>query len=378
MAAGRLAHGREADKLARVTGPRSSRPTVLTVVGARPQFVKLAPLSRALRRRVREVLVHTGQHYDHALSDVFFAELGLPLPDRHLGIGSGPHGRMTGRMLEAIEAVLVDQRPSMVVVLGDTNSTLAGALAAAKLEVPVAHVEAGLRSFDLRMPEEVNRRLTDHVSTLLLCPTRTAQRNLAREGIDRGVHDVGDVMADAIRMYLPRALRLPRVTGLAPRSYYLATTHRQENVDDPKRLAAMLEALGRLRHPTIVPLHPRTARRLGARKRAAGVHFIPPQPYLEMLRLQSEARAVLTDSGGMQKEAYLLRVPCVTLRESTEWVETLRGGANRLTGTDTRRIIKAVDDIERKRPRWDPRLTYGDGHAAERIAAIVAEALRRH
>jgi UDP-N-acetylglucosamine 2-epimerase len=357
----------------------SRKPTVVTVVGARPQFVKLAPLSRALRRRVREVLVHTGQHYDREMSDVFFAELGLPPPDRHLGVGSGPHGRMTGRMLEALERLMGEERPAMVVVLGDTNSTLAGALAAAKLGVPVAHVEAGLRSFDMGMPEEVNRRLTDHVSDLLLCPTPTAVRNLAREGIRRGVHRVGDVMADAVRLFLPRARKRPRPAGLVPGGYYLATLHRQENVDDPERLAAVLEVLAALPLPAVLPLHPRTARRMAAQGlRAAGaVRILPPQPYLEMLRLQSEARAVLTDSGGMQKESYLLGTPCITLRETTEWVETLRGGANRLAGTDPRRIARAVQAVERKRPRWDARRTYGDGRAAERIARIVADTLAR-
>jgi UDP-GlcNAc3NAcA epimerase len=358
--------------------PTRPRPTVLTVVGARPQFVKLAPLSRALRRRLREVLVHTGQHYDHDMSDAFFSELALPVPDRHLGIGSGAHGRMTGRMLESLEEVVREERPRLVVVLGDTNSTLAGALAAAKLGVPVAHVEAGLRSYDMGMPEEINRRLTDHVSELLFCPTATAVRNLAREGITRGVHRTGDVMADAVRSHLARARRRRRpLEGLVPRSYYLATVHRQENVDDPARLSALFEALAALPHPVVVPLHPRTRRRLeAARLRPRGaVRIVPPQPYLAMLRLQSEARAVLTDSGGVQKEAYLLGTPCVTLRERTEWVETLGGGANRLAGTDPDRIARAVAALERRRPRWDPRRTFGDGTAAERIARIVVRAV---
>ena len=354
------------------------RPVVLTVVGARPQFVKLAPLSRALRRRAREVLVHTGQHYDREMSDVFFSELALPEPDRHLGVGSGPHGAMTGRMLEALERVLEDVRPALVVVLGDTNSTVAGALAAAKLDIPVAHVEAGLRSFDRRMPEEINRRITDHVSTLLFCPTPTAVRNLKAEGISKGVHRVGDVMADCLRMFLPAARRRPRTIAIEPGSYYLATLHRQENVDDPDRLAAVLEALAALVHPVLLPLHPRTVARLAATRLrpAATIRVLPPQPYLEMLRLQGEARAILTDSGGMQKEAYLLGTPCITLRDTTEWVETLRGGANRLTGADPRRIARAVAAVERKRPRWNPRRTYGAGDAAERIARIVAAAIR--
>ena len=359
--------------------PPRSRPTVVTVVGARPQFVKLAPLSRALRRHVREVLVHTGQHYDREMSDVFFSELDLPAPDRHLGVGSGPHGAMTGRMLEALEAVLVAEGPALVVVLGDTNSTLAAALAAAKLGIPVAHVEAGLRSFDLRMPEEINRRLADHLSALLFCPTPTAVRNLGREGVRRGVHRVGDVMADAVRTWLPRARRRPWILdGIAPGAYYLATVHRQENADDPDRLAGVLRALSALSRPTVLPLHPRTAARIKEHGLRTGglLRLLPPQPYLEMLRLQADARAVLTDSGGMQKEAYLLGTPCITLRETTEWVETLRGGANRLAGADPRRIARAVAAIERKRPRWDPRRTYGDGRAAERIAKILAAWLR--
>jgi len=355
-----------------------SRPTVLTVVGARPQFVKLAPLSRALRPRLREVLVHTGQHYDREMSEAFFAELDLPAPDRHLGIGSGSHGRMTGRMLEALEEVVRAERPRMVVVLGDTNSTLAGALAAAKLGVPVAHVEAGLRSHDPAMPEEINRRLTDHVSSLLFCPTATAARNLRAEGIRRGVLRTGDVMADALRSFRPRArrARLP-LDGLGPGTYYLATVHRQENVDDPERLAALFEALARLPHPAVVPLHPRTRHRLAAaRLRPSGaVRLVPPQSYLSMLRLEQEARAVLTDSGGVQKEAYLLGTPCITLRETTEWVETLAGGANRLAGMDPAVIARAVAAIERRRPRWDPRRTFGDGRAAERIARAVLAAV---
>jgi UDP-N-acetylglucosamine 2-epimerase len=267
----------------------------------------------------------------------------------------------------------------MVIVLGDTNSTLAGALAAAKLGIALAHVEAGLRSFDMGMPEEINRRLTDHVSDLLFCPTATAVRNLAREGIKRGVHVVGDVMADSVRSFLPHAHRRPRVVDLAPGSYYLATLHRQENVEDAARLAAVLGAMAALDHPVLLPLHPRTARRMESAGLTPGgaLRVLPPQPYLEMLRLQQEARVVLTDSGGMQKEAYLLGTPCVTLRDTTEWVETLRSGANRLAGTDPGRIARAVKAIEARRPRWDARRVYGDGHAAERIAAIVADRLAR-
>jgi UDP-N-acetylglucosamine 2-epimerase len=313
------------------------------------------------------------------MSEAFFAQLGLPEPDRNLGIGSGPHGRMTGRMLEAIEAVLVEERPSLAIVLGDTNSTLAGALAAAKLGVPVAHVEAGLRSFDRAMPEEVNRVLADHVSDLLFCPTATAVRNLRGEGIRKGIHRVGDVMRDAVIQSLDRARRLPRVVPRpAPFTYYVATVHRQENVDDPRRLAGIVGALEGLPHPTVVPVHPRTAERLRAmgRRPEGAMVVLPPQPYLEMLRLVAEARAVLTDSGGLQKEAYLLGTPCITLRATTEWVETLEKGANRLAGADPRRIRRAVREVEARRPRWNPGRAYGDGKAAERIAAIIARFVR--
>jgi UDP-N-acetylglucosamine 2-epimerase len=354
------------------------RPVVVTVVGARPQFVKAAPLSRALRRRVREVLVHTGQHYDPEMSQAFFDALDIPAPDHHLGIGSGSHGAMTGRMLEALEAVLLQVRPALVLVLGDTNSTLAGALAAAKLHIPVAHVEAGLRSFDSRMPEEVNRRVADHVSRLLFCPTPTAVRNLGREGIRRGVHRVGDVMMDAVVQNLARARRLgDGGGGFAPGTYYLATLHRQENVDDPERLAALIGALERLPHPTVLPLHPRTRERLKRAGRPPGgaLRMVPPLGYLEMLRMESGARAIFTDSGGVQKEAFILGTPCVTLRAATEWVETLKGGANRLVGADPRRILAAARAIERKRPRPRAGALYGRGRASEAIARIVARFL---
>lgn len=358
---------------------RPARPRVLTVVGARPQFVKAAPLSRALRERVDEILVHTGQHYDHDMSQGFFDELGIPAPDRHLGIGSGGHGRMTGRMLEALEDVLAEVRPDMVIVLGDTNSTLAGALAAAKLGLPVAHVEAGLRSFDRRMPEEINRVLTDHVSNLLFCPTEAAVLNLKREGITKGVHRVGDVMMDAVFQNLARAQASgTRPTDRPRHSYFLATIHRAENTDDPARLQAILETLGKLGAPTLLPLHPRTRKRmeeigLGT---ARNVELLPPAPYSSLLLLLDGARAVLTDSGGIQKEAFILGTPCVTLRESTEWVETVEAGANRLAGADPGRILRAVRAAERApRPRAGRR-AYGGGLASRRIAVLVERAVR--
>jgi UDP-GlcNAc3NAcA epimerase len=336
--------------------------------------VKLGPLSRALRRHVGELVVHTGQHYDRAMSDRFFEELSLPRPDRNLGIGSGSHGRMTGRMLEALEGVIEETAPALVIVFGDTNSTLAGALAAAKANVPVAHVEAGLRSFDPKMPEEINRRLTDHVSRLLFCPTPEAVANLKAEGIRRGVHRTGDVMMDAVRENLAGALAAPRhPRASAPRGYYLATVHRQENVDDVSRLAGILEALEALPLPTVFPVHPRTRVRLATLALGGGprVRVIAPQPYLGMLRLVKEANAVLTDSGGLQKEAFILGTPCVTLRDTTEWTETVKSGANQLAGADPRKILSAVRRIQRRRPRWSAVRVYGDGHAASRIAEII-------
>jgi len=354
-----------------------ARPTALTVVGARPQFIKAAPLSRALRRRLREVLVHTGQHYDRAMSQAFFEELHIPPPDRHLGVGSGSHARMTGAMLERLEAVMLEVKPDVVVVLGDTNSTLAGALAAAKLQIPVAHVEAGLRSFDARMPEELNRRLTDHVSELLFCPTPVAVRNLRREGITRGVHLVGDVTRDAIAQNLLRARRLDVATP--PRgSFYLATLHRPENSDDPRRLRAILGALGALDRPVLLPLHPRTRERLRRFGLAAhgSLRLRPPLSYLEMLRMLRNAAAVLTDSGGVQKEAFVLGTPCITLRETTEWTETLAGGRNRLVGADPRKIAAAVRAAGRLGRQHLSKSGYGGGHAAERIARLIACFLR--
>ena len=348
----------------------------MTVVGARPQFVKLAPLSRALRRRVCERLVHTGQHHDPEMSGAFFEQLALPSPDFHLGIRGGGHGRMTGRMLTALETLMQATRPDLVLVLGDTNSTLAGALAAVKLGIPVAHVEAGLRSFDMRMPEEINRRAVDHISDLLLCPTRTAVQNLKSEGITRGVYCVGDVMMDAVLQNERRARRLP---GAVPSGdYALLTLHRQENVDDPVRLGAVLEAVEQLPLPVLFPVHPRTRSRLRRLGRSAGgsVRPLTPLPYLEMLRLTAGARVVLTDSGGLQKEAFILGTPCVTLRETTEWVETVAAGANCLAGTDPVRILRAARralEAPRRLARVD---AYGGGRASDRIVRVLEGFLR--
>lgn len=344
---------------------------IVTIVGARPQFIKAAAISRVLRQRHREVLVHTGQHYDASMSDVFFRELDIPAPDVNLAVGSASHGAQTGAMLAKIEAVLLAERPDWVLVYGDTNSTLAGALAAAKLHIPVAHVEAGLRSFNRAMPEEINRILTDHISALLLCPSQTAVDNLAREGITRGVTLVGDVMADVLRLAVERAdTALPDIPGVASGAYALATVHRAENTDDAARLRGILTGLSLLDMPVIFPVHPRAHRAIATLGWTPPdhVHLIEPVGYLSMVALMRSARVILTDSGGVQKEAYWLGVPCVTLRDETEWVETVMHGWNILVGADPERIVAAARQPSPSAPR--PPL-YGDGHAAERCVAAL-------
>ncbi len=353
---------------------------LLTIVGARPQFIKAAPVSQVLRPRHREVLVHTGQHYDADMSDVFFAELGLPRPDINLGIGSGSHGQQTGRMLMAIEDVLLVERPDWVLVYGDTNSTLAGALAAVKLGVPVAHVEAGLRSFNRAMPEEHNRVLTDHCADLLFCPTQTAVDLLSAEGVTAGVHLVGDVMVDALRQHAALARQrsdaLARL-GLRPRGYVLATIHRPYNTDQPQNLRSILDAFHDIYQiagiPVLLPLHPRTRQRMAELDlpAPAGVRTIEPVGYLDMLALEQAAGLILTDSGGIQKEAYTFAVPCVTLRPETEWVETVDAGWNVLAGADRDAIVEAA--LGRVWPSGSPPPVFGDGHAAERIAELLEQ-----
>lgn len=322
---------------------------IATIVGARPQFIKAAPVSRAIRERGhQEILVHTGQHYDYAMSRVFFEEMGIPDPDVNLEVGSGPHGWQTGQMLMRLEEVLRAEAPDWVLVYGDTNSTLAAALAACKLRIPLAHVEAGLRSFNRAMPEEHNRVLTDHCSDLLLCPTPTAVANLAREGITAGVHLVGDVMAEGHRSAAERAHdRSDILTRLdvAERGYYLLTVHRAENTDQPDRLRGILSAVNELRGPVVFPVHPRTRRAMDqlGYPCTSNVRLIEPVGYLDMVRLEQSALAILTDSGGIQKEAFWLGVPCLTLRDETEWVETLVEGRNTLVGAESERILQAAD-----------------------------------
>jgi UDP-GlcNAc3NAcA epimerase len=356
---------------------------ILTVVGARPQFIKAAAVSRAIGARrgaIAEQLIHTGQHYDEKMSEVFFEELGISPPAHNLGIAGGTHGEMTGRMLASLEQVFMRERPDWVLIYGDTNSTLAGALAAAKLHMPIAHVEAGLRSFNMKMPEEINRIVADRVSSLLLCPTRAAVDNLANEGLSRGVHLVGDVMYDV-------ALHFSKVadthTGILTRlgvskgKYVLATCHRAENTDDPVRLRGILAGLSAVTpgRRVILPLHPRTRGRIQEFRlddQLGGVTVIDPVSYLEMVVLEKHAEVIVTDSGGVQKEAFFYRVPCVTVRDETEWVETVEAGWNTLVGADAQRITAAIEGhARRERQEVDP---YGRGDAAERILDVLLRA----
>jgi UDP-N-acetylglucosamine 2-epimerase len=342
---------------------------VVSIVGARPQFIKAAMVSQALRRHHTEVLVHTGQHYDYEMSQVFFDDLDIPAPDINLNVGSGSHGRQTGAMLSGLEEILLAEQPAWVLVYGDTNSTLAGALAAAKLHQPVAHVEAGLRSFNRAMPEEINRVVTDHLSDLLFCPSQTAVDNLAAEGVRRGVHLVGDVMADALAFAAARARQRSKILAqleLVEGGYLLATVHRAENTDDPARLRGILDAFDRVAGPIVFPIHPRTRKAIQALgyTPAPSVRLIEPVSYLDMAQLTQSARLVLTDSGGLQKEAYWLGVPCLTLRDETEWVETVALGWNRLVGADTEQIIRSVRSFAP--PPARPPL-YGEGRTAEQM-----------
>jgi UDP-GlcNAc3NAcA epimerase len=346
------------------------------VIGNRPQFVKAAAVSSRLRESHDELLVHTGQHFDDELSAIFFSELGLPAPDRELGVSGGSNASQTARMLGELEPVLTQVAPDLVLVYGDTNSTLAGALAGALAGVPVAHVEAGMRSFDRSMPEELNRVLTDHASRLLLCSSDVAVENLRRESVGGRIELVGDVMVDVARSLQPRArerLDLVEGRGLRPRGYVLATAHRAGNVDLPGRLSMLVDLLVAVPEPVLLPLHPRTAARLQAanmldRLRTEGqVRVTPPLGYVELTALLCNARAVLTDSGGVQKEAYLAGVPCVTLRPTTEWTETVDCGWNVLVDLDRDAALAA---LQRDPPSERPEL-YGDGHAGERVVAAL-------
>lgn len=349
---------------------------IVSIVGARPQFIKAAAVSKVLRERHTEILLHTGQHYDYDMSGVFFDGLDLPFPDANLEVGSGSHGAQTGAMLKGIEEILLSEHPDFVLIYGDTNSTLAGALAASKLSVPVAHVEAGLRSFRRSMPEETNRVVADHLSHLLLCPSELSVRNLAAEGITENVHLIGDVMLDVLNWAKLRLAKRPSLMlknlGVIKKRYLLATVHRSENTDDGSKVRQIMEAFNSLDEPVIFPVHPRSRKVIteSGCMNAYHVHMIDPVGYLDMVSLASNARMILTDSGGLQKEAYWLGVPCITMREETEWVETVEAGWNTLVGCDSQKIVEAVRSFAPKRMR---RSLYGDGHAALKCVDLLSE-----
>jgi UDP-GlcNAc3NAcA epimerase len=373
----------------------------LSVVGARPQFIKAAMIHAAIGRynqknrqvdKIEHCLVHTGQHYEHNLSEIFFAELPLPTPNHYLEVGSGSHGAQTALILEKTEKTLIHEKPDAVIVYGDTNSTLGAAVAAAKLHIPVAHVEAGLRSFNRSMPEEINRVVADHLSNVLFCPTQTAVKNLKVEGITQGVLLVGDVMLDSIKAFTPLAQKhapLLEKLGVKPQEYILATIHRAENTDTYEKLAVLIEAFAQINRPIILPMHPRLRDLLNARAefaplkeklaRAQHVRVIEPAPYIDMLMLEANARLIMTDSGGVQKEAYFVGVPCLTLRDETEWVETLQGGWNTLVEISLSKILRQVKASWSKpirRARMRPNLkNFGDGNAADRMVATLVKFL---
>lgn len=353
---------------------------ILTVVGARPQFIKASMLSKLFQKdtNIKEILVHTGQHYDANMSDIFFKQLQIPKPDYNLGVGSGSHGKQTARMLSEIESLLIKENPDIVLVYGDTNSTLAGSLAASKLHIPIAHVESGLRSFNKKMPEEVNRLLTDHLSTWLFCPTEAAVTNLKREGIEEGVYLTGDIMFDAVLYYKTVALKhstLLSMLNLAAKDYYLATIHRAENTDNFNRLNNLLTVLSQLDRAVVLPLHPRTKSKIEQLKlehllTSPNIHIVEPLDYFDMLTLESQAKTILTDSGGVQKEAYMLQVPCITLRDETEWIETVQAKWNSLVGaSDPAKILKEIS--VKKEPDAYPVL-FGKGKTSDEIFNVLA------
>ena len=353
---------------------------ILTVVGTRPLFVKVAPVSKALRQQFKEVLINTGQHYDYKMSGVFFEELRIPRPDYDLGVGSGNHGEQTGEMLIRLEKVVLGEKPDALLVYGDTNSTLAGALTASKLHIPLIHIEAGLRSYNKKMPEEINRVMTDHVSDLLFAPTETAIRNLAKEGINDSVYNVGDVMYDAVianESIATSRYELGRFE-VASGDYYLATIHRAENTDNLDQLKIIFESLLKLDGDVVVPLHPRTKAKLSQLDNYSEIHaaerlkVIEPVSYLEMLLLETNAKAIITDSGGVQKEAYFARVPCFTLRGQTEWVETVEAGWNSLVNVRETKLEEVIHNRLASRPPYVENL-YGDGKAADKIVAQIAK-----
>ncbi len=361
---------------------------LMSLVGARPQFIKLSPLVKAIETfnqtgnplSIQHFIIHTGQHYDHGMSDIFFDELEIPHPDINLGVGSGPHGAQTGKMLEGIEKILMEEKPDMLVIFGDTNSTVAGALAAAKLHVPIAHIEAGLRSFNRMMPEEVNRIMSDHVSDLLLAPTPAAVSNLKKEGLDNRTISSGDIMYDTVLLNAKLAAHKSHILAkldLIPKSYAIATCHRAENTDDPQRLANIMNAFNEIANdhlPVVFPMHPRTKnilpKVLPDWKANKNLIILEPVGYLDMVQLVKGARMALTDSGGLQKEAFFLECPCVTMRDETEWTETVEAGGNIITGADPEKILNAVNrwiEQTEKGLSFTEKLqdTFGEGNSAD-------------
>lgn len=348
---------------------------IVSVIGARPQFIKAATVSRVLRAMpgIQDVIIHTGQHYDSKMSEIFFQELDIPEPDYNLEVGSGSHAYQTARMLEGIESILIREKPNWVLVYGDTNSTVSGALAAAKLHIPVAHVEAGLRSFNKIMPEEINRIVTDHISDLLFAPTQTAITNLEKEGRAQFTHFTGDVMYDSVLYYKHwiEQSQNEKETTPSKEPYFLATIHRAENTDDPSKLEEIFAALSYVDAKFIVPLHPRTRKILDDKiKIGTNIQIIEPVGYLEMLQLTLGATKVITDSGGLQKEAYFLQKPCITIRTETEWIETIHGGWNIITGTNSQKIIQAIKAPSPTQPQTNQ---FGDGNAAQHIIDIIVK-----
>ncbi|SFH52588.1 UDP-GlcNAc3NAcA epimerase [Priestia megaterium] len=347
---------------------------VLTVIGARPQFIKACMLSNAFSSEstIQEIIVHTGQHYDENMSNVFLEQLKLPKPQYFLKTGSDTHGKQTAKMLSKLEDIMMAEEPDIVLVYGDTNSTLAGSLAASKLHIPIAHVEAGLRSYNKKMPEEINRVLTDHLSTWLFCPSDTAVKNLENEGLRQGVYQTGDIMYDAVLYYKNLALQKSTILSdlnIIPKTYYLATVHRAENTDNPQRLTAILEAFRQINEIVLFPLHPRTKNKIKQWNlenliSSSNIKIVDPLDYFDMLAVESQAKIILTDSGGVQKEAYMLGIPCITLRDETEWIETVDSGWNYLTGANMEKILEAVRIISV--PKIHPPL-FGDGETSKLI-----------
>ena len=355
----------------------NQKPKIATVVGARPQFVKTSLLSKALEGAgVHEVLIHTGQHYDDTMSAIFFREMAIPKPQYNLGIGGLSQGAQTGKMLEALETVLLAEKPQALMVYGDTNSTLAGALAGAKLQIPIVHIEAGLRCYNRDTPEEINRVLTDHLSEVLFCPSAIAKDQLKKEGIEKGVHVVGDIMVDCLRTFLPLAQKrnILKELNLKPGGYFLATIHRAANTNNIENLKEILKAFNHLGAPVVFPVHPRTRplveKIIQDQTEDENLKILDPVGYLDFLALEESAQLIITDSGGIQKEAYALKVPCLTLRQETEWTETLQSGWNRLIAADCQAILKAVKEVD---PRGKPARPYGQGQATQKMLAILLE-----